>query len=200
MAFKPCIIVASGPSAKGFTPPAGIPVIAVNGAIDWLSRADYAFTLDPSRVNMDRMTPKNQKSGVRYVAAVPVNHPLPAGVTRYQRIANRGAEPADKSSVEWLLWRYSCVKTLCKEPGKIHTGNSSWGALGLAYHLGFTHVALVGVDGTNDPRVDGKRTGDLRHLGQLFASALDQINVVSGGKLNSIPQMSIKEWLQSVHH
>lgn len=188
-----CIIVGGGPSAKGFVAPEGVSVIAVNGAINWLNRADYCFTLDPSPINMALML--NQKPDVKYYAAVPESVYLPPGVKRMKRIAKRGSEPADKKSVDWLLWRYSCVKTLCTTPGEIHTGNSSWGALGLAYHLGFKHVALIGVDGTSEPTLCGRKTGDHRHLNALFESAIGQINVVSCGGVNSIPQMSIGDWL-----
>lgn len=37
------IIVGSGPSAANFVAPRGVPIIAVNGAIDWLNRASYFF-------------------------------------------------------------------------------------------------------------------------------------------------------------
>lgn len=188
-----CIIVAGGPSAKGFVPPPGVPIIAVNGAIKWLPRADYFFTLDPSPLNLTRMRIKRR--GVQYFAAVPDDVQLPPWVTRYNRVARRGEEPEDKASVDWLLWRYSCVKALCTEPGGIHTGNSAWGALGLAYHLGFKHVALVGVDATSENTVCGHKTGDHRHLGALFSSALGQIDVVSCGRLDAIPQMNLSDWL-----
>lgn len=193
-----CIIVGGGPSAKGFIAPEGTTVIAVNGAITWLNRADYFFTLDPSPINVALM--RGQRKGTMYIAAVPPEVKLPAGVVRYERIAGRGAEPADKSSVEWLLWRLSCVKGLCTTPGKIHTGNSSWGALGLAYHLGFKHVAIIGVDGTSERTVCGRKTGDHRHLNALFASAIGQIDVVSCGGVNSIPQMQMKDWLCKYSH
>ena len=42
------IIVADGPSAAGFVPPDGVPIMAVKGAILWLPRADYWFSLDPN--------------------------------------------------------------------------------------------------------------------------------------------------------
>lgn len=45
------VIVASGPSAAGFVPPDDVTVIAVNGAISWLERADYWFSLDASAAN-----------------------------------------------------------------------------------------------------------------------------------------------------
>jgi hypothetical protein len=40
-----CIIVSAGPSARGFRPPANIPIIAVNGVAQWLSRYDYHITV-----------------------------------------------------------------------------------------------------------------------------------------------------------
>lgn len=185
-------IVASGPSARGFVPPDDITVIAVNGAIDWIQRADYAFTLDPSKVNMARQL---KRYDVRYVIALPAGYRrVDPNIIRYRRIAYRGEEPTDKSSAAWLLWRFAAVKGLSTEPGCIHTGNSSWGALGLAYHLGATSVALVGVDGNSEPKVDGGSSGNLAHLGELFASAIGQIDVVSCGALNTIPQISFEDW------
>lgn len=35
------IIVGSGPSALNFVAPRGVPIIAINGAIDWINRASY---------------------------------------------------------------------------------------------------------------------------------------------------------------
>ena len=69
------IIVASGPSAAGFVPPRGVPIIAVNGAIDWLSRASYFFTLDPSRDNIRRL--RIRRRNVHYCSAgAPVTNHL----------------------------------------------------------------------------------------------------------------------------
>lgn len=117
------------------------------------------------------------------------------GVVSYERIGRRGPQPYPRGGPEWWLWRWSAVKTLAKHPGKINSGNSAWGALGLAYHLGFTDVALVGVDGTTEERVEGGCSNNLSHLPLLFASALPQINVVSCGQLTGIPQASFKDWI-----
>ncbi|WP_147200819.1 hypothetical protein [Pantoea sp. CCBC3-3-1] len=186
------IIVASGPSAEGFLPPRGVPVIAVNGAIDCLSRASYFFTLDPSPINLRRL--RIRRRNVKYCAAG-VTVP---GVYEFERLSLRGKEPASKHSPEWWLWRWSARPVLSEDPNVIHNGNSAWGALGLAHHLGFKNVALVGVDATQEPRVhSGGTPNNLSHLPLLFKSALPQINVVSCGKLNSIPQMSMKEWLKN---
>lgn len=190
------VIVASGPSACGFVPPSGATVIAVNGAIEWLPRADYWFTLDPSPVNLERM--HRPRHGVTYCAALAEEAPL--WVRRFKRIAARGAEP-EAGTPQWWLWRWSAVPTLCTEHGCIHTGNSAWGALGLAYHLGAERVALVGVDASGDERIEGGRCRNLGHLPLLFESALPQISLINCGAMRSaVPKMTIEEgmkWLMS---
>ncbi|QCR38795.1 hypothetical protein [Nissabacter sp. SGAir0207] len=186
------IIVASGPSARGFLPPRDVPVIAVNGAIDWIARASYFFTLDPSPDNMRRLA--TRRSNVRYFSGGITQE----GVYEYERVSYRAAEPPVKGSPEWWLWRWSAKPGLSEDPTRINNGNSAWGALGLAYHLGFKNVALVGVDATQEARYKvGGRPNNLSHLPLLFKSALGQINVVSCGKLNSILQMSLREWLKN---
>lgn len=188
------VIVGSGPSAGDFIPPDDIAVIAVNGAITWLSRADYWFSLDPSADNIRYLSPL--RPGIRYAVAWPECRKTPDEVIRFRRHACRGAEPEMKFTPEWWLWRWSAVRGLATDPGVINSGNSAWGALGLAYHLGFTDVALVGVDGSQAPRVDGSGCpGNLSHLPLLFASALAQINVVSCGGLTGIPQLTLRNWL-----
>ena len=196
MASDRAVIVASGPSAAGFVPPAGVVVIAVNGAIDWLQRADYWFTLDPSAANRRRW--RNPRAGVQYCAAVESGYPLPPHVRRYERACSADSFPYEPKSPEGWLRRWRAVPGLCEKPGRIHTGNSAWGALGLARHLGMTRVALVGVDATQQLRVEGGTPNNLSHLPLLFASALPQIALVSCGQLDSVPQMSIEEgmaWL-----
>ncbi|WP_434462186.1 hypothetical protein ACMV5L_01810 [Serratia plymuthica] len=188
--YKRAIIVASGPSAKNFSPPEGVAVIAVNGAIDWLPRADYFFTLDPSPENIRRL--KNRRPEVIYcVAGFTVQNAF-----CFERVAYRnGPEPDNKDSPQWWAWRLQAVESLCTEVNKIHTGNSAWGALGLVYHLGIKQVALIGVDASEEPRVEGGQSNNLSHLPALFSSARHQINVVSLGKLSSIPQMTLDNWL-----
>lgn len=193
------IIVGSGPSVKNFKVPRGIPTIAINGAVDWIERASFFFTLDPSDENKRRMA--NRRRGTQYVCALPDGAPDIPGVHRLTRVGDqttRGPEPENHGSPEWWLWRWSAMPGLSEEPGKIHSGNSAYGALGLAYSLGYTDVALVGVDGTQEARYPGGgEPKNLSHIGLLFASALPQIRVVSCGQLSSIPQMSLKDWLAS---
>lgn len=95
-----------------------------------------------------------------------------------------------------IFWRWRCVGGLSVTPSVIHSGNSAYGALGLAYHLGYTDVALIGVDGTQDERIEGGNPNNLSHLPLLFESALPQINVVSCGALTGIPQMALDDWIK----
>ncbi|MCQ6583628.1 hypothetical protein NO388_23280 [Escherichia coli] len=102
------------------------------------------------------------------------------------------------NSPEWWAWRWSAHFGLCEDENEIASGNSAYGALNLAFHIGFKHVALVGVDATQEPRVhSGGTPKNLSHLPLLFQSAREQIDVVSCGKMGGIPQMTLKEWLKN---
>ena len=196
------VIVASGPSARGFVPPTGLPVIAVNGAIDWIDRADYWFSLDASRENIKRVMPRNRRPGCEYHVAgdpwlVRLSPHTLSGMTHWKRlVAPQGHRGHRYGAPEWRLAQERAVLGICKTPGSIHTGNSAWGALGLAWHLGFRDVALVGVDANNESRVEGGRSGDLSHLPLLFASAIPDMRVVSCGGLPGIPWYPFKDWYE----
>lgn len=182
------IIVASGPSADGFVPPDNAIVIAVNGAIDWIARSDYWFTLDPSPANTCRMT--NRRDGVAYCAAVAPDYPLPLGIKRLDRMASRGKEPR-RNTPEWWFWRWSCKHGLAESEHQINTGNSAYGALGLAYHMRPDRIVLVGVDGSDEPRVEGGQCNNLSHLPMLFASAVPQLARAGISVANASPHSKI---------
>lgn len=195
------VIVASGPSAMGFSPPDDVTVIAVNGSVAWLPRLDYWFSLDASELNQKWLQDAIQRGALCHVAGprwrlcrAATLHAQP-----WRRIDSLGtyAEPQPAGSPEWWLWRLGAVLGICKTPGAIHTGNSAWGALGLAWHLGFRDVALLGVDASGEPRLEGGTPGNLSHLPLLFASALPDMRVVSCGALDSIPQLDFKEWYEN---
>jgi len=190
------VIVGNGPSAAGYTPPDDVTVIAVNGAIDWLPRADYWFTLDPSPENMVRM--RERKPNTVYYCANEGNQESPRGVMRLDRVSQKGGrEPFEKDTPEWYLWRWGGMLGLSEDSRKIHSGNSAYGALGLAYHLGAKKVLLVGVDGTQEPKLDGKIPRNLSHLPILFESAKGQIDFKSIGFLpvNKTEEEEGKSWL-----
>lgn len=178
---KSIIIVASGPSAKDFSPPPDIPVIVVNGVIDWIDRADYWFTLDPSAINMERM--KRQRRGTYYYCACPGTYRLPENVFHLHRLTGVGPLQA-------------CYG-LTDQPNCVNTGNSAYGALGLARHMKAEKVFLIGVDATTEERCEGGFSRDLSHLPLLFDSALGQrIKLASASNLSHrIPQMTIEDGL-----
>lgn len=190
------VIVASGPSAKGFVPPPGVVVIAVNGAIDWVRRADYFFTLDPSQANMQRM--RHQRIGVKYCYAY--DNVLPVGNAEfYERVGACEFITPQPYSREWWCNRWRGKLGLTNRVGQINTGNSAYGALGLAYHLGAEKVALVGVDASSAPRVEGGVPNNLSHLPLLFESAIGQIDFINCGEMiSAVPTKTIKDgmdWL-----
>jgi hypothetical protein len=194
-------IVASGPSARGFSAPPGVTVIAVNGAVEWLEPAPgYWFTLDPGHRNRSRML--NRRDGTVYIAAVPVGFgtqkaplhvmrlPAPAGVRYMQRMAGNGA--------------LSARPGLSDDPRRIHTGNGAYGALGLAYLMGATRIALFGVDASHARRIEGGRSSNLDHLPALFATAASQldgagvevVNASPGSAIECFPKMTMGDALQ----
>ena len=190
-------IVASGPSARGFKPPEGCAVIAVNGAISWLQRVTHWFTLDVSGINLLRMA--RALDGVEYHAGVypSLTKTLPAHVKQWPLV--RGGtrnEPASKGA-EWWLWRWSC-KLGISEDG-ISTGNSAYGALQLAHKLGASRCLLVGVDASQEERIEGGFPNNLSHLPTLFNSMVGAIDFVNCGRMEcNAPSMTIEEgkrWL-----
>src|SRR5699024_2682498 len=192
------IIVASGPSVRAVSRDdilaAGAVVIAVNGAIDWLGRSDYWFTLDPSQINLVRAN--NRVNGCKYVMALPDNMQAPPGVTRMER---RQGDAYGKARA---------LQGLSEDKNTIHTGNSAFGAMGLAYHLRPKRIVLLGVAGTQERRIAGGCSRTLRHLPELFSSAVPQlqkrkIDVVNGSpdsRVACFPRTTPQEalcWLKS---
>ena len=179
-----CIIVGTGPSAKGFIQPEGVDIIAVNGAINKV-KATHFFTLDPRGALKYYVSPKKD---VKYHIASDGTFSLPSWVEKWKRVGKmrRGNQPLDKNSVEWLIWKDGATKGLQKEG--ISNGNSGYGAINLAYHLGYKYVALVGIDGV------GK---NYKHLNELIGSIDPKmIDITSLGLVNSVKQMSLEEWLE----
>lgn len=187
-------IVANGESAKGFKPPPQTKIIAVNGAIDWLDRADYWFTLDPSPENVTRM--KNQRKGVKYYYAFNKNLGVKDAIY-LERVENPRLN---------YMGKYIGVSGLQFDANKISTGNSAYGALNLALHLGAKKILFIGLDGTKK-RADGTLSGDLSHLKLLFSTALRDLDFLGvkvknanlSSKVNCLDCCDIEsglEWLK----
>jgi hypothetical protein len=162
--------------------PPHVQVIVVNGAADFVPNFDIWFTLDPSKENLQRMG-RRSNPFARYYAAVMPDRKLPPEITKLERVENDGVE----KFAHPLARRYRCSYGLQEHPGKISTGNSAFGALNLAYHLGAGKIALFGVDGTQEERVSGGTPGPLDFLPELFYSAFDQLNKKNIGVINGSP-------------
>lgn len=158
--LSPCLdrllIIASGPSAGGLVFPDVLPVMAVNGAIDGLKRADYWFTLDPSQGNRARM--EKPKQGTTYLCAAGPQQALNvkgSQIIFLRRLPGRG---------------------ISEKPDSVMTGNSAFGALQVAVLLGAKKIGLVGVDATKDEYWHGPgRSKSLEQLPAMMSCALPQL-------------------------
>lgn len=184
-----CLIVASGPSVEGVYIPdlPGVHIIAVNGAVEWLPRVDSFFSLDPGR-RVQQLC-RDRREGTRYYLAVPDDfgtyrakapvhrNPRIDGVTYLRRVTGDGYK--------------GCAYGLSEDLCEINTGNSAYGALGLAYLMGATHIALLGVDATDSGYAynHGGPAWSLSHVPGLFATAIPQLErrgiMVVNGSSNS---------------
>lgn len=168
----------------------GATVIAVNGAIE-IERvpARYFFTLDFSNEeSVGRLA--RPRPGVTYYAAFPpgggVRERLPH-VKALRRISR--AEPAIgpfEARVQQQI-----MGGLSEDPGAIHTGNSGFGALGLAYLMRPERIVFLGLDGGGRLRWDGSPNGYLDHLPELFRGAVDQLAAAGVQVANGSPGSAV---------
>lgn len=195
------LVLASGPSGAGPWPRhPGVPVIAVNGAIDALAWApDYWFTLDPSPINRARYAAP--RAGTRYVIAVDGDHG-PDAKRPHMR------QDFDATGAHLLLRRNGLTPS--HDPRVIHVGNSGRGALQLALHLvhgmADARVGVLGVDASEDDywHAPGKRSGDLSTLPALVARVRRAgVQIVFGDAGNSritshrrMAPAEVVEWLR----
>lgn len=184
--MKKAIIVASGPSLNDVCKndivqaahTSKSTLIAVNGASDWLPKFDIFFTLDPSKKNIERMN--RNLNWVDYYCAYEFDkfYKIPNHVNKLIRLSYQGSlSNFIPYSNEWWLHKWKCKLGLSENLPNIHTGNSTYGALGLSYLLGFTHILILGLDATNEPRMnnEGRPEFSLDHLPLLFRSSKKQL-------------------------
>lgn len=185
-------IIGTGSSIKELrlSFPEGVKTIAVNSALYHYKGVDFWFTLDPSPSNIEIM--KSRFFGVAYYAAVPDDfRPVSEHVRHLRRVTGQGHG------------RYLTKGGLSHDKRAINTGNSAWGALQLAVHMGATEIALFGIDGHGDYHYGGSPR-NLTMMPELFASAVDElgernIRVVNGSASSTVdcfPRMAPREALQ----
>lgn len=153
------IVLASGPSGAGPWPEhPGVPVIAVNGAIDGLVwDPDYWITLDPSPINQGRF--QSRRQGTRYFVAVNSDHGPNAKDLNHR---------ADFTGCHKLLRQHG--RGLPGDKRIIHIGNSGRAGIQLALHMGAKRVAVFGVDATDEGywHADGMGPDNLKGLPGLL--------------------------------
>lgn len=170
-------IIATGPSAYGVDfrkLSDDVYIIAVKAAVNALPRADAWITVDANdKVRRQQMT--RLRAGTHYYAAVPEDYGQ-----RNARLVWHRKTP--EHGIHWLR-RISGGKEgvygLTTDRSSIHSGNSAYGALGLAFHMGAKRIAVFGVDATREPYGlggYGRPRGELDHLPELFASSLSQLS------------------------
>jgi len=186
------LIVAGGPSLRELDlnilrdPAFGqINIIAINRAIDWLPRVTSFFSVDPNAWLYAKLTEGGLRPGVAYYLAVPNDYGTPTA-----RMVDHRVTPI--SGIIYLR-RFLGPGPLSAKYGLtlasrgVNTGNSCYGALGLAYHMLPKKIAILGLDGTRAAYAygPGAPSGSLQHLPRLFASATfdlerKKIQVVNG--------------------
>lgn len=179
------LIVASGPSAMAMdlslvkqARAAGVYVLGVNRAWDWCPHLNGWFTLDPDYLVL------------KYI----VNEPLDESVQRYVAIPPDYGRQDARVAYHRNMPRFPGIVYLRRVQGgglmkshpglsastdAIHTGNSAYGALGLACHMKPSRIALVGVDAKKHEgyaHLHGRPKYSLHHLPALFATTLDQLD------------------------
>lgn len=152
------LVLASGPSGAGPWPEhPGVPVIAVNGAIEGLNWApDYWFTLDPSPDNMRRLSELPERT-TAFMALDPDFGPEAQDI-RFRQDFSRAIPLCRKRNLPGLSY----------DTRIINMGNSGRAAVQLAMHMGASRIAVFGVDGTDEPHWHNpdQRSGNLSHLGR----------------------------------
>lgn len=160
-------IVATGPSLKALDVRQlkGVPVVAVNQAINHLAEAPMAWaTVDTALPQRALMRRRHNWPKTQFYAAVPDDYGMP-NATATNRRGPR--EPG----ITYLRRVEPNGEGLSLDPTRIVVGNSSYGALNIAFLMGAKRVALLGVDGTGGYAWGSGRPKNLRNLRDLFGQA-----------------------------
>lgn len=218
MKIEKYLIVGTGPSVKDLTRRdfrginKDVGIIAVNSSILFLPHADIWFTIDPSYRNL-RYAKVAQGKSVPVVMALH-NIDKNYGCKDLYRLKRKSREvPARlrnayscKTPSDWFL-RWGCIPGFSEELGAVHTGNSLFSAMNLAFLDKPKKIGILGLDGSNKASVGGGHLpNNLSHLPLLFESTLPQLkaqkisvmNGSSGSTVSCYPksgQRDLIEWL-----
>jgi hypothetical protein len=197
------IIVGSGPSANNYFYHSGFKTISVNSSIYLPTLlADYWITSDLSKKNKSILIKQPQASCKYYYA---YNKKLKIKNTTFLRRIKfyklRSSIISQKINKLKLDILQTHIK-LQENENFITGGNSSFGALNLAFHMKPKNIILIGIDATQARKVvENTKPRSLKHLPKLFACSVSQldefnINVVNASmtsRINCFPKMPFRE-------
>jgi hypothetical protein len=158
-------------------------IIVVNTSFTVVPFADYWFTLDITGVQQ----PTSSNFSGKLYAAVPQtygtqNQVVTKNITYLHRLISHN-DPTISSESAY-------VTGLSEDNGCINTGNSGFGAFGLAYHMKPKKILILGMDGDIGYHyTDTRKNRPLTYLPLLMNSTVAQINKanikVINGSINS---------------
>jgi hypothetical protein len=197
------VIIGSGKSLTGFNfgwlHKEDCYIITINESGKYVPFAHAWFTLDPWGLYGPQL-PGPRFRGDLY-AAIPDDFGTPEARIREHKIV-----PTAKIN---YLKRILGKNGLSEDPTIIHTGNSGYGAMGLAYHMRPRKILLLGIDGDIGYFYPSNKTNrPLEHLPKLFEDTLPQlkqnnISVLNGSPLSKItcfprytPEYALMEFLK----
>lgn len=155
-------------------------IITVNDSGNFLPLANAWFTLDPWGLATTQIP--NKFMG-KLFAAVPSDFGTPTAKSYHHRqMPNR-----DISYLKRIL-----KPGLSDVPDTIHTGNSGYGAFGLAYHMNPECILLLGIDASTGYFYRGKKLNrDLSHLPKLFQDTIPQLRDKMITVINGSPNSNV---------
>jgi hypothetical protein len=181
------VIVATGPSVQSLDEGwqerlrknENTKIVAVNTATKFLKYYDYWFSLDPSPMNIRCANEAASKNAKCFVG---ISDDCKDSLTKLdkrvniiERLRNNIVINNPRTPTEWFH-RWGCKAGFSEVPGKVHSGNSAYGALNLVYQMNPDKVLLLGVDGSKSRSVGGNHIPrNLTHLNVLFQSAVPQM-------------------------
>ena len=176
------IIVGTGPSVGELTKKKlslrdDVKIIAVNTAPSFLKEYDLWITVDPSPRNIRYASDaiKSGRDAVFVLGDNPVRLPSESVVMR--RVVSSNPIPMKPQTPSEWFDRWQCVPGLSRTVGYLHTGNSVYVALGLAYLADAEKIVILGLDGDKSPSfIENHKPRNLSHLPILFSSAKPQLD------------------------
>lgn len=184
------VIVCSGKSVSQFDLrkiPDSATIIAVNGAGKFCPRIDYWFTSDPWGLD-GKQLPLN-KSCEMWAAVNDTYATKAATIKDYKNSPNKNVKflqriishnrPSVSSETAYSLG-------LSEDNRCISAGNSGYGAINFAYHLGAKSIIILGMDGDIGYFYSNtEKNRPLTYLQQMIDSTLEQMNKAGVNVINA---------------